>query len=46
MHGKARRLSDQINAAPTSDFLRILPGNRLEKLRGGLAGFWRLRDNE
>lgn len=43
LHGKARRLLDQINAAPTLDFLRVPPSNRLEKPRGDLAGFWSLR---
>jgi proteic killer suppression protein len=46
LHGKARRLLDQINAAPILDFLRIPPSNRLEKLRGDLAGYWSLRINE
>ena len=34
LHDKARRLLDQINAAPTLDMLRIPPSNRLEKLKG------------
>lgn len=46
LHGKARRLLDQINAAPTLDFLRVPPSNRLEKLRGDLAGYWSLRIND
>jgi len=46
LHEKARRLLDQINAAPTVDFLRTPPGNRLEKLRGNLAGFWSIRVND
>lgn len=46
LHQKARRLLDQINAAPTVDFLRTPPGNRLEKLRGSLAGFWSIRIND
>ena len=46
LHGKARRLFDQIDAAPTLDFLRVPPSNRLEKLRGDLAGQWSLRINE
>ena len=41
-----RRLLDQINAAPTLDMLRIPPSNRLEKLKGDLAGFWSLRIND
>ncbi len=46
LHGKSRRLLGQINAAPTLDFLRIPPSNRLEKLRGDLAGYWNLRIND
>lgn len=46
LHGKARRLLDQINAAPTEDFLRVPPSNRLEKLRGDLTGYWSLRIND
>ena len=43
LHGKARRLLDQINAAPSHRFLRTPPSNRLEKLRGDLADYWSLR---
>lgn len=46
LHGKARRLLDQINAAPTLSFLRIPPSNRLQKLHGDLAGYWSLRIND
>ena len=46
LHDKARRLLDQINAAPTLDMLRIPPSNRLEKLKGDRAGFWSLRIND
>lgn len=46
LHDKARRLLDQINAAPTLDMLRIPPSNRLEKLKGDWAGFWNLRIND
>lgn len=46
LHGKARPLLDQINAAPALDFLRVLPSNRLEKLRGDLAGYCSLRIND
>lgn len=45
LHGKARRLLDQINAATMLDMLCIPPSNRLEKLRGNLAGYWSLRIN-
>ncbi len=46
LHAKARRLLDQINAAPSLDMLRIPPSNRLEKLRGDLESYWSLRINE
>lgn len=46
LHGKAQRLLDQINAAPTVEFLRTPPSNRLEKLKGELAGYWSLRIND
>jgi len=46
LHDKARRLLDQINAAPSLEFLRVPPSNRLEKLRGDLEGFWSLRIND
>ena len=43
LHGKACRLLDQLNAAPSVEFLRVPPSNRLEKLKGDLAGYWSLR---
>lgn len=46
LHAKARRLLDQLNAAPTLEFMKIPPGNRLEKLSGNLKGFWSLRVND
>ena len=46
LHDKARRLLDQLNAAPTIYFLKIPPGNKLEKLSGGYKGFWSIRINE
>jgi len=46
LHDKARRLLDQVNAAPRLEFLRIPPSNRLEKLRGNLAKYWSLRIND
>ncbi len=46
IHAKARRLLDQVNSAPTLDFLRVPPSNRLEKLQGDLAGYWSLRINQ
>ena len=45
LRSKAQRLLDQINAAPSLAFLRVPPGNRLEKLTGVLRGFWCLRIN-
>jgi len=45
LHHKARRLLDQINAAPNLNFLKMPPGNRLEKLRGRLEGYWNIRIN-
>jgi len=46
LHGKARRLLDQLNAAPSLNFMRIPPGNRLEKLAGDLESFWSIRIND
>ncbi len=46
LHPKIRRLFDQINAAPSVEFLRIPPSNRLEKLRGDLKRFGSLRIND
>ena len=36
----------QIEAATTIDFMRVPPGNRLEKLGGDRAGFWSIRVNQ
>ena len=41
-----RYAGNQIDAAPGLDFLRVPPSNRLEKLRGDLAGYWSLRIND
>ena len=46
LHARAHRLLDQINAAPSIDFLRSPPGNRLEKLHGKLEPHWSLRIND
>lgn len=46
LHAKIRRLLDQLNAAPSVEFMRIPPGNRLEKLVGELRGFWSVRIND
>ncbi|HLP48717.1 MAG TPA: type II toxin-antitoxin system RelE/ParE family toxin [Candidatus Kapabacteria bacterium] len=45
LHSKAQRLLDQINAAPSLEFLSVPPGNKLEKLSGSMEGFWSLRIN-
>ncbi len=46
LHAKTQRLLDQINAAPSLEFLSIPPGNKLEKLAGDKKGFWSLRIND
>lgn len=46
LHPKARRLLDLINAAVRVEILNSPPGNRLEKLRGDLSGYWSLRIND
>ena len=45
LHGKIRRLFDQLDAAAEIDDLRVPPGNRLEKLKGRLDGKWSVRIN-
>ena len=45
LHAKAQRLFDQMNAAPSLEFLRVPPGNKLEKLVGNMKGNWSLRIN-
>ncbi|MCK5231063.1 MAG: type II toxin-antitoxin system RelE/ParE family toxin [Desulfobulbaceae bacterium] len=45
LHPKARRLLDQLNAAPSIDFLKVPPGNRLEKLIGNIEEKWSVRIN-
>ena len=42
----ARRKLLLINAAAEIAFLRIPPGNRLEKLKGDRAGQWSIRIND
>jgi proteic killer suppression protein len=37
---------DLVNGSISSEDLRVPPSNRLEKLRGGLAGFYSLRVND
>jgi toxin HigB-1 len=46
LHAKAQRLFDQLNVAVAVDTLKAPPGNRLERLKGDLAGFWSLRIND
>lgn len=43
LHGKARRLLDQINAATVVETLRVPPSNKLAKLTGDLREFWRIK---
>jgi proteic killer suppression protein len=45
LHAKTQRLFDQVNAAPSLEFLRVPPGNKLEKLVGNMKGDWSLRIN-
>ncbi len=42
----ARRKLMQLKAATTLDFLRVPPGNRLERLRGDRAGQYSIRINQ
>lgn len=46
IHGKIQRLFDQLNAAPNLEFMKVPPGNRLEALKGDLAGKWSIRVND
>lgn len=42
----ARRKLAQLNAATTLDFMRVLPGNRLEALKGKRKGQHSVRIND
>lgn len=42
----AMRKLQQINAATGLDFLRVPPGNRLEKLSGNRSESWSIRIND
>jgi proteic killer suppression protein len=42
----ARRKLDMLDAAHVVSDLREPPGNRLERLKGDLAGFWSARVND
>lgn len=43
LHEKARRLLDQLNAVTKVETLRIPPSNKLKKLSGNLADYWRIK---
>ncbi len=43
---RAVRRLDQLNAATTVADLRLPPSNRLEQLKGDLAGWWSIRVND
>lgn len=43
---RARRKLRMINQARIINDLLIPPGNRLEQLKGDLAGFWSIRINQ
>lgn len=43
--GIAKRKLDMIHTARTVDVLRVPPGNRLERLKGDLAGWYSIRIN-
>lgn len=42
----ARRKLDQLNGAISVNDMRIPPGNRLEALKGDLAGYYSIRIND
>ena len=43
LHAKARRLLDQLDAATRVETLKVPPSNKLSKLAGNLAGYWRIK---
>lgn len=43
LNKKAARLLDQINAAPRVETLDMPPSNKLRKLSGNYADFWRIK---
>jgi toxin HigB-1 len=43
---RARRKLRMLNQARIVDDLQIPPGNRLEQLKGNLAGYWSIRINQ
>jgi len=46
IHTVAFRKLDMINAAVSPEDLRVPPGNRLEHLKGDLAGYYSIRIND
>jgi len=46
LQANAMRKLDFVNLAANIDQLRIPPNNKLEKLKGDLAGFWSIRINK
>jgi proteic killer suppression protein len=46
IHAVAIRKLDMINAAINVEDLKIPPGNRLERLKGDLTGFFSIRIND
>lgn len=46
LYAKAQRLLDQLNTAIALEILKAPPGNRLEKMKGDLNGYWSLRIND
>jgi len=44
--GRVQQKLDFLNASTSIEDLRTPPANRLEKLRGDLAGFWSVRVNQ
>lgn len=46
IQGIARRKLKQIDAATQIGSLRVLPGNRLERLKGKRTGQWSIRIND
>jgi proteic killer suppression protein len=46
IHEVARRKLVMLDAANAVDALRVPPGNRLEQLKGNLAGQWSIRIND
>lgn len=45
LHANAARKLDWLNRARTLEVLNTPPSNRLESLRGELAGYWSIRIN-